>query len=160
TENPTGLSAGHAATIGDAEPDFVGGSYVIVQKYLHDIDAWNALSVAEQERVIGRSKLDDIEMPDDVKPANSHIALKKIVDEDGTELKIVRDNMPLGTVGTAEFGTYYIAYAADPTVTEQMLNNMFIGRPRGNYDRILDYSTATTGSLFFVPSADLLDDLP
>ena len=160
TENPTGAAAVVAATVADEDPDFTGGTYVIVQKYLHDVAAWNALPVEQQERVIGRTKLDDIELPDDVKPANSHVALNTIVDEDGDEKKIVRDNMPFGTVGTGEFGTYFIAYASDPGVTELMLRNMFVGRPPGNYDRILDFSTAVTGSLFFVPSADRLDDLP
>ena len=131
-----------------------------MQKYLHDLAAWNALPVEEQERVIGRTKLDDIELPDDVKPANSHVALNTIVDADGTERQIVRDNMPFGSVGAGEFGTYFIGYAPRPSVTEQMLENMFVGDPPGNYDRILDFSTAVTGSLFFVPSADFLDDLP
>nr|WP_218617937.1 Dyp-type peroxidase [Cryptosporangium aurantiacum] len=160
TENPTGASAIEVATIGDEDPDFVGGSYVIVQKYLHDIEAWNRLPVETQERVIGRTKLDDMELPDDVKPADSHVALNTIVDEDGTERQIVRDNMPFGSVAAGEFGTYFIGYAATPSVTEQMLVNMFIGRPPGVTDRILDFSTAVTGSLFFVPSADLLDDPP
>ena len=160
TENPVGRAAGVAALTADAEPDFTGGSYVIVQKYLHDMDAWNALPVEEQEKVIGRTKLSDIEMPDDVKPANSHVALNTIEDPDGTERQILRANMPFGEVGRGEFGTYYIAYAATPSVTEQMLVNMFIGNPPGNYDRILDFSTAVTGSLFFVPSADFLDDIP
>jgi porphyrinogen peroxidase len=114
----------------------------------------------EQERVIGRYKLSDIEMPDDVKPANSHVALNTIEEPDGTERQILRANMPFGEVGRGEFGTYYIGYAATPSVTEQMLVNMFIGDPPGNTDRILDFSTAVTGSLFFVPSADFLDDLP
>jgi putative iron-dependent peroxidase len=68
--------------------------------------------------------------------------------------------MPFGTIGKGEFGTYFIGYAATPSVTEQMLQNMFIGKPPGNSDRILDFSTAITGSLFFVPSADMLDDPP
>ena len=131
-----------------------------MQKYLHDLAAWNALTVEEQEKAIGRTKLSDIEMPDDVKPANSHVALNTIVDPDGTERQILRDNMPFGEVGRGEFGTYFIGYAATPSVTEQMLANMFIGDPPGNYDRILDFSTAVTGCLFFVPSADFLDDLP
>jgi putative iron-dependent peroxidase len=160
TENPTGPAALAAATIADEDPDFAGGSYVIVQKYLHDLDSWGAISVAEQERVIGRTKLEDIELPDAVKPVNSHVALNTITGPDGEERKIVRDNMPFGRAGAGEFGTYYIAYAADPGVTEQMLENMFIGRPPGTYDRILDFSTAVTGCLFFVPSADFLDDLP
>jgi porphyrinogen peroxidase len=160
TESPTGLAAVRAATIADQDPDFAGGSYVIVQKYLHDLQAWNALSVAEQERVIGRTKLDDIELPDDVKAPNSHLVLNTIVDADGQEQQIVRDNMPFGAVGTGEFGTYFIGYASTSAVIEQMLENMFIGSPPGTYDRILDFSTAVTGSLFFVPSATMLDDLP
>jgi putative iron-dependent peroxidase len=130
---------------------------VVVQKYLHDLAAWNALSVEEQERVIGRTKLEDIELPDDVKPDNSHVALNTIVDEDGSEHQIVRFNMPFGTVG-GKPGTYFIGYAREPDLIEQMLRNMFVGRPPGNYDRILDFSTAVTGSLFFIPSATFLDD--
>jgi putative iron-dependent peroxidase len=161
TESPGGRAGIRAAIItSDRDPDFAGGSYVIVQKYVHDIPAWNALSVAEQERVIGRSKLDDIEMPDDVKPANSHVALNTLTGPDGEQLQIIRANMPFGQVGTGEFGTYYIAYAATPSITEQMLENMFLGSPPGNTDRILDFSTALTGFNFFAPAADFLDDPP
>jgi putative iron-dependent peroxidase len=157
TENPIGSYAANAAIIADGE--FVGGSYVIIQKYLHDLDAWNALTVEEQERVIGRSKLDDMEQPDDVKAPDAHIALNVIEDDDGNELKIVRDNMPFGRLGDKEFGTYFIGYASDPTITERMLRNMFLGDPPGRTDRILDFSTAHTGCLFFVPSQDWLDAL-
>ena len=160
TENPVGREAGEAAMTGEEDPGFAGGGYVIVQKYVHDMAAWNALTVEDQEKTIGRSKLSDIEMADDVKPANSHVALNTIVGPDGQERSILRANMPFGEVGRGEFGTYYIGYAATPSVTEQMLVNMFIGNPPGNYDRILDFSTAVTGSLFFAPSADFLDDLP
>ena len=110
--------------------------------------------------MIGRSKLDDIEMPDDVKPANSHVALNTVTGPDGEEQKIIRANMPFGNPGAAEFGTYYIGYAATPSITELMLTNMFIGSPPGNTDRILDFSEALTGCLFFAPSADFLDDPP
>ena len=160
TENPTGRAAAAAAITGAEDPDFTGGSYLIVQKYVHNMGAWNGLTVEEQEKVIGRTKLDDIELPDDVKPSNSHVALNTITDPDGTERQIVRANMPFGSVGAGEFGTYYAAYCATPSVTERMLERMFIGDPVGNYDRILDFSTAVTGNLFFVPSADFLDDLP
>ena len=160
TENPSGAAAGAAVLVGEADPGFAGGSYVIVQKYLHDMDGWNALSVEEQERVFGRSKLSDIEMPDGVKPANSHVALNTIVDPDGTQRQIVRANMPFGELGRGEFGTYYIAYAATPAVTELMLTHMFIGDPPGNTDRVLDFSTAITGGLFFAPPGDFLDDPP
>ena len=160
TENPAGAAADAAVRIGDEDPAFAGGSYVIVQKYLHDLDSWNALSVEEQERAIGRHKLTDIEFADEEKPSNSHLTLNTIYDADGTQRQIMRDNMPFGTVGTREFGTYFIGYAADPDVIEQMLQNMFIGKPPGTHDRILDFSTAVTGSLFFVPTADFLDDPP
>ncbi|HEY3907296.1 MAG TPA: Dyp-type peroxidase [Streptosporangiaceae bacterium] len=160
TENPAGRAALAAALIGDEDPDFAGGSYVIIQKYLHNLVTWNQLTVEEQEKVIGRSKLSDIEMPDDIKPSNSHVALNTIIDPDGTQRQILRANMPFGSPSRAEFGTFYIAYAATPSVTEQMLTNMFIGKPAGNYDRILDFSTAVTGCLFFVPTIDFLDNLP
>jgi putative iron-dependent peroxidase len=160
TENPEGAAALAAVVIGEEDPEFAGGSYVVVQKYLHDLDGWDALSVEEQERAVGRTKLSDIEMADDVKPANSHVALNTIVDEDGDQRQIMRVNMPFGRVGSREFGTYFIGYARSPDVIEEMLRNMFIGKPPGNYDRILDFSTAVTGSLFFVPSGDFLDDPP
>jgi putative iron-dependent peroxidase len=159
TENPVGASAPTAALVGDEDPRFAGGSYVLVQRYVHDLASWDALAVAEQERVVGRTKLNDIELADDVKPANSHVALTTIVDEDGYQRQILRYNMPFGHVGAGEFGTYFIGYARSPDVLEQMLTNMFVGRPAGNYDRILDFSTATTGTLFFVPSVELLEDL-
>src|SRR5437870_6785055 len=147
TENPTGPAAGAAAFVGAEDPGFAGGSYVIVQKYLHDLPAWSALSVEAQEKAIGRTKLSDIEMPDGVMPADSHVALNTITDPDGTERQIVRENMAFGTVGQGEFGTYFIGYSATPSVTERMLENMFIGNPPGNTDRVLDFSTAVTGTL-------------
>jgi putative iron-dependent peroxidase len=160
TENPEGAAALAAVLIDEEDPDFAGGSYVVVQKYLHDLEAWDALPVEEQERAIGRTKLNDIEMPDDVKPANSHVALTTIIDDDGEQHQIVRFNMPFGRVGAGEFGTYFIGYARRPDVIEAMLTNMFIGKPPGNSDRILDFSTAVTGNLFFVPTIDFLDDPP
>jgi putative iron-dependent peroxidase len=160
TENPDGASAAEAVTVGGEDPTFAGGSYVVVQKYLHDLAGWDALPVEQQERAIGRTKLSDIELADDVKPANSHVALNTIVDDDGQQRQIVRFNMPFGRVGAREFGTYFIGYARTPAVIEEMLRNMFIGKPPGNYDRILDFSTALTGNLFFVPTADFLDDPP
>ncbi|HEY6279348.1 MAG TPA: Dyp-type peroxidase [Streptosporangiaceae bacterium] len=160
TENPSGPAAAAAALIGAGDPAFAGGSYVIVQKYLHDMTAWNALPDGEQEQVVGRTKLSNIELPDGIKPANSHVALNTITEADGTERQIVRDNMPFGRAGRGEFGTYFIGYSATPGTTEQMLRNMFVGNPPGNTDRILDFSTAVTGSLFFVPPAGFLDDPP
>lgn len=158
TENPIGREALDFTLVDDADPDFAGGSYVLVQKYLHDMDGWNALSVETQERIIGRTKLSDIELDDAVKPSNSHSALTTL-EENGQEIKILRDNMPFGRPGSGEFGTYFIGYARSPASIEQMLENMVVGRPPGNYDRLLDFSRAVTGGLFFAPSADLLEAL-
>jgi porphyrinogen peroxidase len=156
TENPTDQAANDAVYIGAEDAAFAGGTYVIVQKYLHDVRGWNALPVEAQERIIGRTKLNDIELDDAVKPTSAHNALTTIV-EDGKEIKIVRDNMPFGRVADGEFGTYFIGYARSPRTIEQMLENMFVGRPPGNYDRLLDFSFAKTGNLFFCPSATFLD---
>ena len=159
TENPTGRKMVESTIIGDEDPEFAGGSYVMVQKYLHDMTAWNALTVEAQEKVIGRTKMADIELDESVKPSCSHSSLTTVT-KDGQELKIVRDNMPFGKPGAGEFGTYFIGYSRAPDTLEVMLENMFVGRPAGNYDRLLDYSKAVTGGLFFVPSADLLEALP
>jgi putative iron-dependent peroxidase len=119
---------------------------------------WNALSTEAQERVIGRTKLSDIELDDAMKPTSAHNALTTIV-EDGKEMKILRDNMPFGSIAQGEFGTYFIGYARSPRTIEQMLENMFVGRPPGNYDRLLDFSFAKTGNLFFAPSATFLENV-
>jgi putative iron-dependent peroxidase len=156
TENPRGEAALDAVTIGDEDAAFAAGSYVIVQKYLHDLDGWNALSTEMQERIIGRTKLSDIELDDSTKPSSAHNALTTIV-EDGKEIKILRDNMPFGRAADGEFGTYFIGYSRSPHTIEQMLENMFVGRPPGNYDRLLDFSRAVTGNLFFVPSVTFLE---
>ena len=156
TENPVDGAAVAATIIGDEDPDFAGGSYVIVQKYLHDLPAWNRVPVAEQERIIGREKLSDIELDDAAKPSYAHNVLTSI-EENGEPLEILRDNMPFGDVGKGEFGTYFIGYARSPHRIERMLENMFIGLPPGNYDRLLDFSRAVTGTLFFVPSGSFLD---
>jgi porphyrinogen peroxidase len=158
TENPVDDAAVEATVIGEEDAIFAGGSYVVVQKYLHDLKGWNALPAEDQERIIGRTKLSDIELDDAVKPNSAHNALTTIM-EDGKQLEIVRDNMPFGDVGKGEFGTYFIGYARSPRRIEQMLVNMFIGRPPGNYDRLLDFSRAVTGTLFFVPSATFLENV-
>ncbi|MFM0162469.1 Dyp-type peroxidase [Paraburkholderia sediminicola] len=158
TENPVGREAVDFTRIGDEDAAFEAGSYVIVQKYLHDMTGWNALSVETQERIIGRTKLADIELDAAVKPSCSHSSLTTLT-ENGEEVKILRDNMPFGRPGMGEFGTFFIGYARSPAPIEQMMENMFVGRPPGNYDRLLDYSRAVTGCLFFVPSASLLEAL-
>jgi porphyrinogen peroxidase len=158
TENPQAQAAIDAALVSTEDAAFAGGSYVIVQKYLHDLAGWNALPTEAQERIIGRTKLANVELDDAVKPTSAHNALTTIV-EDGKEVKILRDNMPFGQAGVGEFGTYFIGYSRSPRTTEQMLENMFVGRPAGNYDRLLDFSRAITGCLFFAPSSTFLESV-
>jgi porphyrinogen peroxidase len=158
TENPTGNAMYEAALIGDEDAEFAGGAYVVVQKYLHNLAAWGTLLVTEQERIIGRTKVENVEL-DDATGQKSHKSLNTILGADGVERHILRDNMPFGRPGQGEFGTYFIGYARDLAVIEQMIRNMFIGDPPGEYDRILDFSTAVTGTTFFVPSHELLEDL-
>ena len=158
TENPRGEAVAEAALVGEEDAAFAGGSYVMVQKYLHDMNGWNALSTEAQEKIIGRKKLSDIELDESVKPTCSHSSLTTI-EENGKEMKILRDNMPFGNAAQSEFGTYFIGYCRTPRTLEQMLENMFVGRPPGNYDRLLDFSRAVTGNLFFAPSATFLEGL-
>src|SRR6185312_2366381 len=143
----------------DADPAFAGGSYVVVQKYVHDMAAWAALSTEEQEAIMGRTKIDNVELDDDDEPRKSHKSLATIEDGDGGELAILRDNMPFGRPGHGEFGTYFIGYSGRLWVIEKMLQRMFVGEPVGSHDRILDFSTATTGTTFFAPTRDLLEAL-
>jgi porphyrinogen peroxidase len=158
TENPTGPARVAATVVGEEDPMFAGGSYVILQKYLHDLSKWRQLSTETQEGIIGRTKLEDIELSDDVKPSFAHNALTKIV-ENGEEIPILRHNMPFGNVTGNDQGTLFIGYARSPRPIEQMLENMFIGKPPGNYDHLLDFTRPVTGSNFFAPSQQFLTDL-
>lgn len=160
TANPTGDDAAACALVGDEDPAFSGGSYLVVQKYLHDLAAWTAQPVEERERAVGRRMLENVEIPDAQKAPDSHVALTTVTDPDGTERDILRDNMPFGALDRGEFGTYFAGYAGDPSVTERMLHRMVVGEPAGNTDRLLEFSTAVTGGLFFVPPREILDDPP
>lgn len=158
TESPMDEERKFFAMVGDEDPEYRGGSYLFVQKYIHNMQAWDNTPVEQQEKVIGRYKISDIEMTDAVKPTNSHSALTSITDENGNDLKIIRDNVPFGNPSKNEIGTYFISYANTFSTTRKMLENMFIGNPSGNYDRLLDFSSPKTGALFFVPTMNMLQD--
>ena len=160
TANPNGTDLPEATQVGSEDPDFRGGSYVVVQKYLHDLTAWGQVPVEQQEKIIGRTKLDNIELDDGAWAQKTHKTLATIVDEQGVEHDILRDNMPFGRPGQKEFGTYFIGYSRRLWVTEKMLQRLFIGEPVGKYDRLLDFSTAKTGCTFFAPTRAMLGDLP
>jgi porphyrinogen peroxidase len=159
TANPSGSDLRSATNVGDEDPEHTGGSYVVVQKYLHDLQTWNALSTTAQESVIGRTKLDNVELDDVQHGQKAHKTLTTIVDDHGVEHDILRDNMPFGRPGHGEFGTYFIGYTRALWVIERMLERMFVGDPEGSYDRILDFSTAVTGTTFFAPTRRFLESL-
>lgn len=159
TENPEPEIAAEYALVGEEDLSFKGGSYAFIQKYTHNMDKWRALSDEEQEKVIGRKKFNDVELGDDVKPNTAHNVVSKAHDENGNELKIMRANMPFSNPSKNEYGTFFIGYARKFSVTRQMLEHMFQGDAEGNLDRLLDFSTAQTGTLFFVPTVDFLDGL-
>ncbi|MFF8672982.1 Dyp-type peroxidase [Streptomyces sp. NPDC015242] len=156
TENPVGRAAADAALVGDEDPGFRGGAYAIVQKYLHDVDAWDALAVEAQEKIIGRTKLTNLELD----APGSHKDVNTVLGPDGSEQKILRSAMPFGRPGHGEFGTYFVAYARTPEIPETMLRKMYLGGPGAGPDPLLDYARAVTGNLFFVPPAAVLDALP
>lgn len=159
TANPVGPALPESTLVGDEDPDVAGGSYVVVQKYLHPIAAWQSLTTEQQEAIIGRTKADNVELDDAATGQKSHKTLATIVDAEGVEHDILRDNMPFGSPGSDQFGTYFIGYCRNLWVIQQMLERMFIGDPPGLHDRLLDFSSAVTGSAFFVPSAEILDGL-
>ncbi|HEY2048036.1 MAG TPA: Dyp-type peroxidase [Caulobacteraceae bacterium] len=159
TANPNGVDLPACTLVGDEDPDFAGGSYVVVQKYLHDMAAWGKIPTHIQEQIIGRTKIDNVELDDDDAPRKSHKSLATIVDEHGNEHDILRDNMPFGRVGHGEFGTYFIGYSRHLWVIEKMLQRMYVGDPPGAYDRLLDVSTPHTGATFFAPSRPTLQAL-
>ena len=159
TANPTSVDLPASALVGNEDADFAGGSYVVVQKYLHDLNAWRGVPTPLQEEIVGRTKIDNIEIDDDDAPRKSHKSLATIVDADGTEHDILRDNMPFGRPGRQEFGTYFIGYSRYLWVIEKMLQRMYIGDPPGAYDRLLDFSTPHTGTTFFAPTRSTLQTL-
>lgn len=156
--NPVGPDLPAATLVGDEDPDFAGGSYVVVQKYVHPLSEWAALTTEQQEAIIGHRKADNLELDDAETGQKAHKTLATITDDDG-EHDILRDNMPFGRPGSGEFGTYFIGYSRHLWVIERMLERMFIGDPPGLHDRLLDFSTPMTGSTYFVPPASMLAEL-
>ncbi|KAF2467428.1 Dyp-type peroxidase [Lindgomyces ingoldianus] len=160
TANPVGPAVPESILVAQEDEGSAGGSYIVVQKYFHNIKGWRSLSTEQQKSIIGRTKLENVELDDaDADKQKAHKTLATIEDENGDEHDILRDNMPYGSPGKGEFGTYFIGYTRRLWVLEKMLQRMFVGVPDGMHDRILDYSTAVTGSTFFAPSATVLAGL-
>lgn len=154
TENPEGDERAEVALVADGP--FAGGSFVSLQRYVHDLSRWEKMPVSEQEGCIGRTKQDDQELEDDVKPPTAHIA-RVVIEDDGKELEVLRHSLPWG--GTSENGLYFVAYCADPAPFRRMLESMVLRDGDGHCDRLLDFTRAVTGAAFFTPSADFLESL-
>lgn len=154
TENPEGDERAEVALVADGP--HAGGSYVSLQRYVHNLPRWEALPLAEQEQCIGRTKDDDEELDDDAKPPTAHIA-RVVIEEDGEELEVVRHSLPWG--GTGQNGLYFVAYCADPGPFRRMLERMVLRDGDGHHDRLLDFTTPVTGAAFFTPSAETLEGL-
>ena len=150
TENPVGEEAKEWAIIGAEDPEFINGSYAFAQKYIHDLDAWRALPTEVQEKYVGRRKYSDLELSDEEKDPRAHNIISQD-NRDGEEHKIVRMNVVFANPGEGVRGTYFIGYARHWDVTRQMVTNMFT-----QDDRLLEYSTAEKGQLFFIPSKEFL----
>jgi putative iron-dependent peroxidase len=159
TANPIGPAVPESILVAEEDTSAQGGSYIVIQKYVHDLESWKSLPTEMQEKIIGRTKIDNVELDDAESGQRSHKTLNTIEDENGNEHDILRDNMPFGSPGSGEFGTYFIGYTRRLWVIEKMLERMFVGHPPGLHDRILDFSTPLTGTTFFAPSASLLASL-
>jgi putative iron-dependent peroxidase len=157
TANPSLLEAPGAALVPDGQPG-AGGSHVMVIRWVHDLDAFEALPVEEQERVFGRSKADSTELADDVKPPTAHIARVEIEDAAGVELPIYRRSVPYGNV--AEHGLYFVAFSADRSRFDTMLGRMFGVSGDGRHDRLMDFSRPVSGAFYYAPPLNLIANLP
>ena len=159
TENPQFPDdRDEVALLGDEAGIFADGSFVFAQRYVHDLAKWKHLKVDAQEHVIGRTKLESIELDDDVKPENAHIARAVIEDNEGEELEILRHSLPYGD-GQGEQGLFFIAYTKDLSRIDQMLVRMFGTSGDGIHDRLLHFVTAVDGAYFFAPNEDLLEEI-
>lgn len=156
TENPAADERAQFVIVGDEDPEHAGGSYVTTQRYVTDFPRWNACKTEEQEGAIGRTKADDVELDAATCPPGAH-KLRTTIVRDGAEQKILRQNRAWGT--TSASGTYFIGYARDLSVTEDMLTRMVVADADGVYDRLLDFTTPVTGCNFFAPALDVLEGL-
>jgi putative iron-dependent peroxidase len=156
TENPKGKARAVAALIGEEDRPFAGGSYVAVQRYVHDLERWRRLDDREQEQIIGRTKRGSIELPKAKKPETAHIS-RVVIERDGAELQILRQSYPWGEV--QEAGLYFAAYTKSLDVFDSMLARMMGTTGDGLHDRLMEFSRAVTGATFFVPSLETLSSL-
>ena len=156
TENPEGDERAEVALIDD-DGDFNGGSYVLAQRYVHNLPKWEKVDDKEQEGIIGRTKPDSVELDDDVMPETSHVS-RVVIEEDGEELEIVRHSLPYGKA-SGDSGLFFLAYSKDNTILEKMLANMFGTSGDELHDHLMNYTTAKSSAYFFAPSVEMLEGM-
>ncbi|MDA4134125.1 MAG: Dyp-type peroxidase [Thaumarchaeota archaeon] len=155
TANPPIRRAAEVALVPMGQPG-EGGGHVLAMRWVHDLNAFNRLTVEEQELVYGRSKSDSVEMSDERKPLDAHIARASVVD-DGGEAEIFRRSVPWGTV--QEQGLYFLAFSADQSRFDRMLSRIFGTAGDGLHDHLTDFTHPVSGSYYFAPSLDALNDV-
>lgn len=159
TENPQFTDdRAEAALLDESHEEFADGSFVFAQRYVHDLDKWQRLKVDAQEKVIGRTKLESIELDDDVKPENAHASRAIVEDEEGEELAILRHSLPYGD-GQGDKGLYFLAYTNNLSIIDQMLLQMFGTSGDNIHDRLLHFTRAVDGAYYFAPSEELLEEV-
>ncbi len=137
-------------------PNSTGGSFLLTQKWKHDLKAFNALDVSQQEAIVGRTKEDDIELEGDAMPADSHVS-RTDAKEDGIALKLWRRSSPYGNV--AENGLYFVAFACNIRRFDVQLNRMYGVTDDGLHDQLIHYSKAVSGAYWYVPGASELSEI-
>ena len=158
TENPKGFHRREVALVNSADDEnFVGGSYLHIQRYRHNLNLWNSIEQESQEEIFGRTKLEDIEFDDDKKLPTAHTKRANLKDEAGNSLEIVRQSMPYGEMKMQ--GLFFVSYCNTPINFELMLRSMIFGDEEGNYDHLLEFTQAETGAAFFAPSLNFLAGL-
>ncbi|APR71707.1 MULTISPECIES: Dyp-type peroxidase [Acinetobacter] len=159
TENPQfPEDRAEATLIPDSAGVFADGSFIFAQRYVHDLAKWHQLKVDAQEHVIGRTKLESIELDDDVKPENAHVARTVVEDDAGEEMEILRHSLPYGD-GKGEQGLFFVAYTNNLNIIDEMLKRMFGTTGDGIHDRLLHFTTAVDGAYYFAPSDELLAEI-
>lgn len=159
TENPQFPDdRAEVALLGEDAGIFQDGSFIFAQRYAHNLDKWKKLKVDAQEQVMGRTKLESIELEDEVKSANAHIARTVVEDEEGEEMEILRHSLPYGD-GRGDQGLFFIAYTKDLKIIDAMLVRMFGTSGDGIHDRLLHFVTPMDGAYYFAPSEELLEEV-
>ena len=157
TENPQGDHKKAVALVGDEDEVFAGGSYIHLQRYIHNLDRWATQSLKEQEDVYGRTKEDNIEYPSDKKPLTAHTKRASLKDGHGDSIEILRHSMPYGSL--SEAGLLFASYCRTPENFTLMLKSMVEGDNDGHTDKLMEYTTAITGQAFFAPSLSWFSEL-